>query len=368
LRRTKSRARILLPFRPILRLSAMGGIAMRLHRLLFGLALGGVLLFCGPKAVRAQEGGEAGVGDAEATLGEATLVTRPITPPVAPHRIAPVEALLLAGQYDKALAEAQSLYDGANEAGMRTEAQRLIADALRKKGDWKGTLVAYMKVSTGYEKTSDDYLKYTTIAEILRMSPTGTYRPVVQSDGGGDESPPTLADEAHLAAAIHHQVELMAKKMIAQADARMKRATMPREVLMVFLELMDGLRQPRALCPDLAFEDEHNTAHLAGARLQDIADRTMAHLQAKAAKIRVKRDKPWSYTNIEKDEINKCNALLKDCADVEAQFQTAVGKVGGADKWEEGEELCRLSSDRADRYNQLAEEFFIRPYSVDILR
>ncbi|HUX01217.1 MAG: hypothetical protein WBD63_01650 [Phycisphaerae bacterium] len=340
---------------------------MQLHRILFGLAFGSLLLLCGPEAAWAQDGDGAGAGDTETEPVESALVTRPIVSPVAIQRVAPVESLLLAGQYDKALAEAQALYEGADEEGLKTEAQRLMADALRKKGEWKDARVTYLKVGNRYAKASDDYLKYMMIVDILKMSPTGTYRAVVQSAGGEDAALPTLADEAHLADAIRHQTELMAKKATARAAVLMKRAKAPRAVLTVFLEVLEEFRQARAVCSGLACEDDHNAAHLAGARLQDVANQTLAQMQAKAIKVRQKRNTPWSYTNVEKQEIPKCNALLKDCADVEEQFQAAVGKVGGADQWTEGEEIGRLSSERAARYNQLAEEFFIRPYSVDVL-
>ncbi len=340
---------------------------MQLYQVLFGLALGGLLLLCGPKAAWAQDGDGAGAGDTETKPAESALVTRPIVSPVAVQRVAPVEALLLAGQYDKALAEAQALYEGADEEGLKTEAQRLMADALRKKGEWKDAMITYSKVGNGYAKASDDYLKYTMIVDILRMSPTGTYRAVVQSEGGEDAVLPTLADEAHLADAIRYQAELMAKKTTARAAVLMKRAKAPRALLTVFLEVLEEFRQARAVCSGLAYADDHNAAHLAGAQLQDIANQTLAQMQAKAVKVRQKRNTPWAYTNVEKEEIPKCNALLKDCADVEGQFQAAVGKVGGADQWTEGEEIGRLSVERAASYNQLAEEFFIRSYSVDVL-
>ena len=330
---------------------------MPLYRFLNVFAAG-LVFFWGLATVRAQEG--FGPGTAPAG-GNVASPTRPVSLSGPLQATAPIEALMSAGEYDKAIEEAKSLQNSSPDESVKTEAQRLMADALRKKGQWKDATVAYGRVRDRYTKSSDDYLKYQTIAEILRMSPTGTCRAVATDSAGGD--PPTLADDAHLMEALRHQAGLLVKKVLLRASM-LRRAKAPREIVTLFADVVEGFRQALVLDPNVAAKDVRETAHTAGTRLQEIADRMVPQLRGKAAKIREKRQRPWSYTNVEKENIQKCSALIKECASVEGQFQGLLGKVGGSGEWAEGDAIRSQSSDRAATYQSFEDDFIILPYST----
>jgi len=317
----------------------------------------GVVFFWGLALVRAQEG--FGPGTAPAG-GKADSPTRPVSLSVPLQATAPIEALLTTGEYDKAIEEARSLQNSSPDETVKTEAQRMMADALRKKGQWKDATVVYGRVRDRYPKGSDDYLKYQTIAEILRTSPTGTYRAAAPDSTGGD--PPTLADDAHLTEALRHQAGFLVKRVLLRASV-LRRAKTPREVMILFADVVEGFRKARVLDPNMAAKDERETAQAAGTRLQELAGTMVPQLRVKAAKIRGKRQSPWSYTNVEKEDIQKCNALVKEFASVEGQFQGLLGKVGGSGEWAEGDALRTQSSDRAATYQSFEDDFIILPYT-----
>jgi len=330
---------------------------MPLYRFLNVFAAG-VVFFWGLAAARAQE--ESGPGTAPAG-GNVDSPTRPVSLSVPLQATAPIEALMSAGEYDKAIGEAKSLQNSSPDESVKTEAQRLMADALRKKGQWKDATVAYGRVRDRYTKSSDDYLKYQTITEILRTSPTGTYRAVVPDTTGGD--PPTLADDAHLTEALRRQAELLVKKVLLRASV-LRRARTPREIVTLFADVVEGFRQALVLDPNVAAKDVRETAQMAGTRLQGLADTMVPQLRVKAVKIREKRQRPWSYSNVEKEDIQKCSALVKECASVEGQFQGLLGKVGGSGEWAEGDAIRSQSSDRAATYQSLDGDFVVLPYDT----
>jgi len=330
---------------------------MTLYRFLNVFAAG-VVFFWGLATVRAQEGFGPETAPAGGTVDSPT---RPVSSSVPLQATAPIEALMSAGEYDKAIEEAKSLQNSSPDESVKTEAQRLMADALRKKGQWKDAAVAYGRVRDRYTKSSDDYLKYQTIAEILRMSPTGTYRAVAPDSAGGD--PPTLADDAHLTEALRHQTGLLVKKVLLRTSV-LRRAKTPREIVTLFADVAEGFRQARVLDPNMAAKDERETANMAGTRLQEMADMMVPQLRAKVVKIRVKRDRPWSYTNVEKEDIKKCSALVKECASAEGQFQGLLGKVGGSGEWAEGDAIRSQSSDRAATYQSFGDDFIVLPYDT----
>jgi len=330
---------------------------MPLYRFLNVFAAG-VVFFWGLAAARAQE--ESGPGTAPAG-GNVDSPTRPVSLSVPLQATAPIEALMSAGEYDKAIGEAKSLQNSSPDESVKTEAQRLMADALRKKGQWKDATVAYGRVRDRYTKSSDDYLKYQTITEILRTSPTGTYRAVVPDTTGGD--PPTLADDAHLTEALRRQAELLVKKVLLRASV-LRRARTPREIVTLFADVVEGFRQALVLDPNVAAKDVRETAQMAGTRLQGLADTMVPQLRVKAVKIREKRQRPWSYSNVEKEDIQKCSALVKEFASVEGQFQGLLGKVGGSGEWAEGDAIRSQSSDRAATYQSLDGDFVVLPYDT----
>ncbi|MBM4019417.1 MAG: hypothetical protein FJ288_14030, partial [Planctomycetes bacterium] len=93
------------------------------------------------------------------------------------QKVAAIQALLTAGEFDKAAEQAGAYLRTARDDAAKTEAMRILAEALRKKGDFRLAPAAYLRLRERFEKGSDDYVRYDGIAEVLKASPTGVYQP-----------------------------------------------------------------------------------------------------------------------------------------------------------------------------------------------
>ncbi|HUU11833.1 MAG TPA: hypothetical protein VM431_15010 [Phycisphaerae bacterium] len=92
------------------------------------------------------------------------------------QKVSGIEALFAAAKYDEAIDAAKAFLRVAQEDGLKAEATRLVAEALRKKGDWKRAMGAYVSLRDRFEKGCDEYVRYDAMAEILRASPSGVYQ------------------------------------------------------------------------------------------------------------------------------------------------------------------------------------------------
>jgi hypothetical protein len=272
----------------------------------------------------------------------------------------------MATNVDKALEDAKNyLRDGTDEDA-KTDALAIVADALRKKSDWRGAVTAYQKVRDRYEKGSDSYLKYDAIMGVVRASPTGVYQAGAAAKAAGGEETKTLADEAALEAALEKYVQGKVDRLTPRM-ASLKRAKTPQELVTLFTPMADEYRQAGIVAPKVAGETAHEATVTAGTRLQEIGSQLTDSLRAQQQKYQPKWERPWSFTNFEKKEMENGRNLCKQLAAGEKNFQQLVTKIGGDSDWPEGQRLTRDSEGRKTSYERLVEGFTPIPYTVDII-
>jgi len=291
--------------------------------------------------------------------------------------LAETEAALQAGDLDKAIGGAKELLKQPPDDATKTAALRVMAEALRKKGEWRLATVAYLKLRNCYEKTSPEYIRHDAIAEILRLAPKGVYAPAARKPGPDAKADDrTLADDEVLKNALTCVAEQRAGEFKRRAAAQNRPRT-PGEVVAALAEAQQGVLPIRALSADVADQIERQFAREAGARLQAAAETTIAQARMRLEKYRPKMVKPWSFSSADKNDIKQMNAALTELAAVEAQFQSLLGKTPGktpvgptaGPKPEQGDEtaaLIRESEGRAAQYSQFASEFIVPAYSTSV--
>ncbi len=270
------------------------------------------------------------------------------------QKVSEMQTLFSEGKYDDVLKAGAALLRSAKGEDSRTEACRLVAEATRKKGDWKAAVAAYSKLRDRYDKTSDDYARNDATAEVLRASPAGVYPPMAAAAaaaaaGGGSK---TLADDAGLAEALLHVAEGRAAKLKARIPA-IKRARSPQEVVALYEPLAVELRQLRGIAPTLSPEAEQQAAAAAAERMAELGRQVIATLTAKQAEFQQAiADK--RLTSSQKRDMEKYQGLCNELAKIESSFQAVLAKVGGS------ADNGRATADSADRqqaYKRLAPQF-----------
>jgi len=289
------------------------------------------------------------------------------TDPTASAEVARIQAVLLAGEHDRALEEAQALYAKASDKEVKTEAMRIIAEALRKKGKWSEAGAAYARLARRFEKKSDAYIQYDAIAQILRVSPSGFYLPARKSGDAAGEEPATLDgrsdgqtldDDAVLAEALACLADTRALKLKRRVMS-VTRARTPKDVVAALAPLAEAYRQARLLAPDRATDDEQEAAQAAAAQLAKVARQSVPSLRTELQKYEPKMNRPWSFNNVEKRDIAKWNTSCRQLAEAESAFQELLGKMGGPKGWSGRADLIRDSDNRYRTYESLAEEFTV---------
>ena len=280
------------------------------------------------------------------------------------QKAAEIAAKLVAGSVDEALADAKAFAAKTMDDKAKTEALRVVAECLRKKGDWKGAAQAYLKLKDRFEKTSEDYARYEAIAQILTASPSGLYvggGAAAKTDGGK-----TLADDECLKDAISRLATVRGSKLKSRISP-IRRAQTPQQVVAAFKPVVDDAQQLLQLGTDTAVDAVKEVAEAAGKRLAEIAKQTEGALRVKLQGwTQLKKfEKPWTFTNIEKKEVPNISASCKAMAAGEKEFQETLTLISGA--WSGAEVLRRESADRSAAYGQLASEFVVPPYTTRII-
>jgi len=279
------------------------------------------------------------------------------TPP-ASAEVARIQAVLLAGEHDRALEEAQALYAEASEEEVKTDALRIMAEALRKQGKWSEAGAAYTRLAKRFEKKSDAYIQYDAIAQILRVSPNGFYLPARKSGDAAGEEPATLDDDAVLAEALACLADTRALKLKRRVMS-VTRARTSKDVVAALAPLAEAYRQARLLAPDRATDDEQKAAQAGAAQLAKLARPNVSSLRATLQQYKPKMESPWNVTNAEKEDIAKWNARCRQLAETESAFNELLGKMGGPKGWSGRADLISDSDNRYRTYESLAEEFTV---------
>jgi hypothetical protein len=296
---------------------------------------------------------------APATTPGTAATPAPIIPPVAPGdergKVAEIESQLAAGKTDEALEGARILARSARDEGTKIEAARLVADALRKKSEWKQARLSYTQARDRCEKGSDNYIKYDALVEMLAVSPAGVYPPLTAKPAGGDAAGKTLADDEYLGAALARLAETRIEKIKLKLAA-VKRARSPQEAVAVLTAMIEDLRQARAVSAAAAVETERAVAAAVAQRLVELGRQVNTTLTTKETEFR-QAIAGNRLTQNQRTEMEKYQSLCNELAQAEGTFQAGVDKLAGCKSWTETERLKNDSTTRQGGYTRLASVF-----------
>ncbi len=283
------------------------------------------------------------------------------------QRIAEIQAQMMAGNTEEALKAAKAFLKTAKQDDAKTEARQIIAEGLRKSGNWGGAAGAYRGLRDCYEKGSDEHVRYGAIADVLAGSKDGVYK------GGGKTKPAAGAEAKKLSddEALEAALALLAKSWCAKLKGRgaqVRRTRSPQEVVKVFGVVAEEARQIFLLGPDTPPADARAIGKIAAERLAQIQTQVTAILQKKLGGYQAKQKfrNPWSFTNVEKKDVKNANTMCKEMAAAEKEVQVALANVTGSGEWAEGDSYRSESTERATAYEQLARQFVVPPYSWGI--
>jgi len=335
-------------------------------------------------------------GDAPAKAtagGKASKKEAVEKPPAEPSaddpRVAEIQAQMTAGDLDGALKAAKALLPSIKDKAAKADVVRVIAECQRKKSDWRQAAASYQMLRDCYDKGSDDYVKAGAIAEVLKASPKGIYMVGAATAEGGtkdpdpakadasktdpaktetvkpDEKGRTLADDQVLEQALARLAGYRATKLKSYT-MQIRRKRTPQEVMKAFGPAAEEARQVFLLGPNVPAEDAHELGRVAGQRLAEIAKQIQTTLQAKLQGYAQKQkfENPWSFTNVEKKDVENIGNACKEMAAAEQQFQEALFYVSGSAEWPDADALRNASTERRAAYEQLAEQFQVPEYTV----
>ncbi|MBE3099677.1 MAG: hypothetical protein IMZ44_21380 [Planctomycetes bacterium] len=295
-------------------------------------------------------------------------------------KLAEVEALFAAEKFGDVAEPARALLRITKDDAVKTGAARLIAESLRKKGDWRVAAAAYAKLAERYEKGSDDQIKATATGEVLLASPTGIYPPLeaaaanaeaAAADAGaaastsaaasttGQPAAANLGDDTYLARALACLASIRAEKLKARV-VTIKRARTPQEAQAAFAALAEELRQARVLSDSLSADPEQAAAGAAGKQLADLGQQILATLNARLAGFQasIKRS---ALTLSQRKDMESYQALCTDLAKTEGSFQATAGKLNGLSSSSDAAKLRDESAQRQAEYAKLAHAFVPPP-------
>jgi hypothetical protein len=259
---------------------------------------------------------------------------------------------------DKAIEAARDYVKDGLDEDAKTDAMGVIADGLRKKGDWRGAQAAYIKTRERCEKGSEDYLRYDSIADVLKSAPAGIYVPPGgPKAGAAKEDAKPLSDDAVLESVLSHLAQAKLERLKARM-VTLKRAKSPQEVVTLFTPISDDYRQAVSTMP-AAGKASADAASTAGTALQELSEKILEGLRAKQAQYEPKMDKPWTFTNVDKGDLGKCQAYCRDLASSEHKFQSVVGKMAGPGNSADFQRVIRDSEVRKTNYERMADGFVV---------
>lgn len=273
----------------------------------------------------------------------------PLAPPADqredPH-LEPLRRHYADGQWDRVIEGGGALIRNPSSEDSKTEAMRLVAEAARKKGDWRLAAEGFVRLRDRFDKGSDPHIRYEAVAQVLRQSREGVYP---SAPGAG---PPTLADDAALEKALLSLAEARAAKLGVQARAVAKART-PEEVAAAFAALADGFRRARAVAPALVPDAERQAADAADKRLGELMVNVAAALRVKQTELQ-KIPPSRTIPQAQRKEAEDLKAMCERRAGAEAAYQKALATVGGSE-WPGREALRTQSEARQARYAAFAQ-------------
>jgi len=280
------------------------------------------------------------------------------------RKVAEMQAVLTAGEFDKALEQANAYLKTARDESGKTEGLRVLAEALRKKSEWRQAPAAYLRLRERFEKNSDDWVRYDAIAEILRASPAGVYQPAgapAPKPAATGGTPATVADDNALTEALARLAGYRAGKLKTRIPAIL-RATTPQLVMAAFAPALEETKMVFAVSADAPPDAAREVGAAAGNRLQSLGNQIIPGLNAKLAKYDAKISAPWNLSNQDKADIKSTQAACKEMADCENKFQQAVFIMTGKGDWPDADRLRKESGDRGTSYDEFSKKFYVPRY------
>lgn len=274
---------------------------------------------------------------------------------VASSRIDVIQGMLDGGKYDEAIDAAKGMLRGAPDDQTKTDAMRIVAVALRKKGEWKAAAKAYTDLKDRFDKSLPDYVLSEATAEVLAASPKGVYAPLAAKSAttGAADPPATLASDTVLASAL----AIVGDARAAKANARLseiRKSRSPKDIVKTLDEVLQGFRQARVLNPALSPDLERNAAQAAGAALEAVDSDVFAPLRQKVDDMRTVALERHTIDNTQRDKVTEFQEMARQGGEAEDAFRALLNGV--ARGWPDARALDAASRRRVVAYNQLTRQ------------
>jgi len=293
-----------------------------------------------------------------ACIGLATFLVGILAGPARPaladdvQRLADLDAELTAGHYEKAAAEAKAILGEASDADAIVEARRILAESLRKQGNWRAASGAYIALSRACPEGSEDRVRYEAIGEVLRTTNReGIYGPAVAN---GEKR--KLSDDEALEEALATWAEFQCKQFKSFCS-RLRRARSPADVVKIVRPAAEDARVIFLVAPDTPADGPRRVAQAANAKLDRLCKAARGALERKLHKYEYKMENPWAFTNVEKRDLENTRNLCNQMSSAEQVFLESLTELAGPGTWPEAGAIRAASADRRATYNELAGEF-----------
>jgi len=269
-------------------------------------------------------------------------------------KLAEAKAALAAGNFDAAVAAARPVARDARDNDVKNGAMRLVANALRKKGDWVPAAKSYAELKARFEKTSDACIIAEGTAAVLQMSPEGVY-PGLTPSASGDDKKPTLADDAYLAQALAKLGETRTEKLKLRV-ATLRAAATPEALIAQLKEILDGYHAARVLAPKLPQGAEMDAAKAADARMETLSLEAQQKLRAKLADMQRDIDQGDKFADTRRQEAADYSQICQNLVASEEAFRDALKGLGAA-KQPDVRELTASNQKRLRDETAFAQQF-----------
>jgi hypothetical protein len=278
------------------------------------------------------------------------------------QRLADINADLTAGKYDKAAEQAKAFIAECSDKEAIVEGRRILAECLRKQGDWRAASGAYTALSRACQEGTEAHLRYQAIGEVLRATnKDGVYTPAAAK---GEKR--NLSNDEALDAALGIWAEFQCKRF-SIVCSRLARARSPADVLKIVKPAAEEARGIYAVAPDTPPDETRRVVQVASERLDRLCKAARATLERKLHGYQPKMKTPWAFTNIEERDIKQSNKLCMQMAAAEQMFLETVADLSGAGNWQQAESIRAACTDRQATYRELAKQFVVPEYTVDFI-
>jgi len=278
-----------------------------------------------------------------------------------------VQELFKADRYDQAVEACNKFLATSKDKYAMALALQAMAESMRKKGDWLLAQGAYQRLRGLYEKGSDEWVRYDAIAEVLKNAKNGVYAPGTTAPApGSPEAARVLSDDAVLAEALARLAGNRLKGLKTRISL-LRHAETPENVLAAVKPAAEEAKRIFNLSKDAPPEDARGVGKAAADRLKEIAGKIVPSLNARLNGYKSKMNSPWSFTNVEKQDIYDVSTRCKQMAESEKGFQDCLPLLAGPGAWADAERFKTDSAKRQAEYEKLAGEFVVPPYTTFII-